>query len=135
MAATSGRKIRVKKNGTNIAGVKSKSLSFSGEGIDITSDDDNGFRTFLAEATVKQIDISVEGVMKTNVLSDIALQKQDLLLTDISLEFLNTDNSVDFTLTGDFYMGSLEITGETADAKNFTASLMSSGEWTYTAGP
>lgn len=128
MAASIGRNLKVKRGSTVIAGVRTKSGSFAGEPVDVTTDDENGFRTTLEEAGTYSFDLSVEGITKDNDIRSAALGATNLMLTDVNLEWPNGD-----TLTGNFFLASLEESGEYNGALTFTASLQSSGEWTYTA--
>ena len=130
MPANIGRELLVKRGSTVIAGVRTKTVTFNGEPVDVTSDDDSGFRTMLAEAGQKSIDMSVEGVTKDNELRSAALSGTSLLLTDVNIEWPNGD-----TLTGDFFLNSVEETGTYNDAITFTSSFQSSGSWTYTPAP
>ena len=127
MPANVGRNLKIKRGGTVIAAVRNKSLSMAGEPIDITSDDDSGFRTLLAEAGQRSIDMSVEGVTKDSVLRTAMLSGSSLLLTDITVEWPNGDG-----LSGDFFLNSLEESGAYNDAVTFSGSLQSSGEYTFT---
>lgn len=114
--------------GTAVAGVTSKSMTVNTESVDITSDDDNGFRTLLAEASVKSIDMSVEGVTKTDTLLQASIAGNEL--TEYTLVFDGIGE-----IAGNFRLSSYEQTGATDDAVRFTASLESSGEYTYTTTP
>lgn len=127
MAANIGREFVIKKGATAIAGVRTKSLSFNGEPIDVTTDDDNGFRTLLATAGQKSVDMSVEGLTKDATIREAALSGTSLLLTDITVDYPNGDK-----LAGNFFLNSVEESGTYNDAITFTASLQSSGEFTYT---
>ena len=64
MTASVGRNITLSWGApaTPIAGVKEKALTVSGEPIDISSDDDAGWRTLLAVPGQKQIELKVSGV-------------------------------------------------------------------------
>jgi len=110
-----------------IAGVRTKTVTINGEPIDITSDDDSGFRTLLGDAGTRSIDLSVEGVTKDAVLRAIVAGSSSQLLTDISVEYPNGD-----TISGDFYLVNIEESGEYQDAVTFSASLQSSGAFVYT---
>ena len=55
------------------------------------------------------------------------LESANLLLTDITLDFADGG-----TISGNFYLASYEETGSHEDAVTFSASLQSSGSWTYT---
>jgi len=128
MAAANGRELKILKNNVAIAGVRTKTVAIAGEPIDITSDDDLGYRTMLAEAGTYSIDLTVEGVTKDAELRSVILTGGSLLLTDISIEY--PDGS---TIDGDFFLASVEDSGEYADALTFSASLQSSGAWTFNA--
>lgn len=130
MSANIGRKLLIKRGSTVIAGIRAKTISFGGEPVDITTDDDNGFRTLLAEAGQKKIDLSFEGVTKDNLLRQATLGANpgELLLTDVNILYPNGD-----TLSGNFFLTQLEETGNYNDAIKFSGSLQSSGEWTYVA--
>lgn len=127
MAASAGRELLIKKGVSVIAGVRTKTVTINGEPIDITSDDDSGFRTLLASAGTRSIDLSVEGVTKDATLRAIVAGVSSQLLTDISVEYPNGD-----TIDGDFYLVNIEESGEYQDALTFSASLQSSGPFTYT---
>lgn len=132
MAGNVGRKLLVKKNGTNLMGVQNKSIATTASAIDITSDDDLGYRTFLAEAGELAIDLSVDGIAKDTVLRDIILNggTTGQLLTDITIEYPNGD-----TIAGDFFFNSYTETGTYNEAVTFSATLQSSGAWTFTDAP
>jgi len=128
MAATNGRELKVKKAGTVLAGVRTKTVAIAGEPIDITSDDDLGYRTMLGDAGTYSIDLTVEGVTKDDTLRGIILTGGSLLLTDITIEYPDGGE-----IEGDFFLAAVEDSGEYADALTFSASLQSSGPWVYTA--
>lgn len=130
MAAAKGRSLLVKKNDITLLGVRTKGVSFAGEPIDVTTDDDAGFRTLLTDAGTQSIDMSVEGIVKDKILREIGLDPSgSLMLTDITIVY--PDGS---ELAGDFFLTSFEESGTYNDAVTFSASLQSSGTWTYTTG-
>ena len=54
-----------------IAGAKEKDLTLNGAPIDISSDDDIGWRTLLSVPGQKQVDIKISGVTKDrNLIAD-----------------------------------------------------------------
>jgi len=128
MAATAGRKLRVKRGSTAVAGAVTDNLTINNEPIDITDKAANGWRTMLADVGVRSIEASVEGVLIDSTLIAVAVGTASSLLSAHTLEI---DGIGDFT--GDFYLSSLEISGETEDAIRFTASIVSSGVITFTA--
>ena len=129
MAKSIGRNLKIKKGGTVIAAVRAKSISWAGEPVDITTDDDAGFRTLLSDAQgQEQIDISGDGVTTDSIFRDIALDPATSKhLTDITLEWETGE-----IIAGDFRLASYEETGPYNEARTFTFSLQSSGQWVYT---
>lgn len=128
MAANVGRNLLLKTGSTVIAGLRTKGISVNGEPIDVTTDDDAGYRTLLAEAGQMALDISLDGITKDNELRQAINADTTLTLAGASIEYPNGD-----TITGTFLLVSLEESGAYNDAITFTGSLQSSGQWTYTA--
>lgn len=127
MAAAKGRELLVKRGSVVIAGVRTKGVSINNEPIDITSDDDAGYRTLLSTAGTMSVDLSVEGITKDDDLRAVAAAGTGLMLTDVTIEY--PDGAV---LAGNFYLASVEETGTYNEAVTFSASLQSSGAFTYT---
>jgi predicted secreted protein len=127
MAAISGRKLRVKRGSTAIAGARSDSITINNEPIDITDKDDAGWRTMLADVGVRSIDCEVEGILTDSTFLALAVGTASALLEAYTLEI---DGIGDFT--GNFFLASFAVTGEQADATTFTASIQSSGTITFT---
>lgn len=126
MSAESGRKLLIKRNSTIIAGVRTKGVTFNREPIDITNDDDDGWRGVLAEPGEKQLDLSVGGVSKDDTLRAIAFT-DPAVLEDMTLEF--PDGGL---IAGDFFVSNYSETGNYNEAITFEASFQSSGIITYT---
>lgn len=128
MAKTIGRNFLIRKNSVAIASVRTKSFSWGGEAVDVTTDDQDGVRALLSDFGQEQLDISCEGLSDTQTLRDIALTiATTKMLTDITLLFDNGDS-----ISGNFLLTSYEESGTYNDAVTFSASLQSSGSWTYT---
>lgn len=131
MAKSAGRDFVIKKGGTKIASVRQKSVTWNGELIDTTNDDDDAATTYLAdEFAGTSLELSVEGLTDSDVLSDIAYATDHASkhLDDITVERSNGD-----TISGDFILTSYVETGEYKDAVKFTATLVRSGIHTWTA--
>ena len=128
MAAAKGRELLVKRGSTVIAGIRTKGVAFNGEAIDVTTDDDSGYRTMLSDAGTYSVDLSIEGITKDNDLRATVMAAGSLMLTDISIEYPNGDE-----LSGNFFLTSLEESGTYNDAVTFSGSLQSSGTFTFTA--
>jgi len=130
MAANLGRNLLLKTSTTVIAGVRTKGVSLNKEPVDVTTDDDSGYRTLLSEAGQVSLDLSLDGITKDDELRASILGGTTMTLTDVTLEYPNGD-VLSFT---EVMLTSLEESGAYNDAITFTATLQSSGEWTYTPG-
>ena len=130
MAKATGRAMLVKKNGTTIAAVRTKSINWQGTTIDVTTDDEAGNTTFLADAFAStSLELTVEGLGDGDVLPDLAFSAAhaDKHMDDITLERLNGDE-----ISGTFIMTAYSESGSHDDAVTFSATLVRSGIHTYT---
>jgi TP901-1 family phage major tail protein len=127
MAAFVGRKAILKKGLTTIAAVRSRTVTINNEPVDITSDDDNGFRTLLQDPGTKTLDISFEGVAKDATMLTDVMSASDIL-DAFSILFPTIG-----TLAGDFVVASFEIGAPYNEAGTFSCTLQSSGAFTFTA--
>ena len=118
--------------GTVIAGVRTKSFTVDASPIDVTTDDDSGLRTLLEEPGQHMIDISVEGLLKDD---DLLQQIVDgtLFIQALTIKLPFTFVSTQGTIVGDFRFNNFEISGEYQGAITFSATLQSSGTFTFTA--
>lgn len=127
MGAQSGRALTIDWNGTVIAGVKTKSVEYANELVDITSDDDAGWRTYLATPGVRGITVNVAGVMKNQVLTD------DFFGT-ISRTLTENYPTTTGTAAGTFILQSYTKDANHDGSCDFSAVFVSSGAVTHTAG-
>lgn len=121
MSAKAGRDMTISIGGAVIAGCRTKSVSISRTPIDVTDDDDNGVRKLLAEAGQVDIDISVDGITKSNVLRNAA-KAPDSALSAVIVTFGGAG-----TMTGNCFITSYEESGSYQDAVTFSASLSFAG--------
>ena len=128
--AISGRKLRISRAGTAIVGARTDSVTINSEPVDITDKDDQGWRTMLADVGVRSISCEVEGVLKNATLLGIGVGTASALLESCEAEIEGIA-----TFTGNFYLQSIALGAEQADAVTFTATLESSGAITATIAP
>jgi predicted secreted protein len=110
-----------------LLGVREKGIEINGEAVDVTSDDNDGWRTLLSEPGQKEVTLSLSGVTKDNRLKSDWFNNrrvQPAILT-------YPDGA---TITGNFYLASFNETGTYNEATTFEAELQSTGEVTYSAG-
>ena len=107
---------------------RSNSITLASDYIDVTSDGDDGFRTLLSEPAQRNIDMSVEGVLRQD---DFVGQLLDpapaTFLEEYTLVFPQIGS-----VTGDFFLSNVELGAPYNEATTFSATLESSGEWTFT---
>lgn len=126
MTAFVGRKAIFKKGLTTVAAVRTRSMTLGNEVVDITSDDDNGFRTMLAEPGNKTLDLTVEGVFKDATMLTVAMSGTDIMEA-FSILFPSIG-----TIAGEFLVTSFEAGAAYNEAGTFSCSLQSSGAFTFT---
>lgn len=131
MAALVGRKVTFtpSSGGAAVIGARTKSMAFNNEAVDITSDDDSGFQTFLGtDPAQRGISMSIAGVLKDDTLIELASEEGSNLISEYVLDIEGIG-----TITGDFHIGNLSIEAPYNDAVTFTADVQSSGPFTYDA--
>ena len=127
MAGTVGRSVAFTWGGSSILGVREKAIAIKGDPIDITSDEDGGWRTLLDVAAQNEVTVSLSGVTKNGAL------KADWFAGNRTKSVVITYPNGD-TLSGVFFLSSFTDTGPYNDAVTFQAELMSTGIVTFTPG-
>ena len=129
MAASAGRQITLNWGNTSpateIGGVQEKGIELNSEPIDITSDDDNGWRALLTIPAQAEVTISFSGVTKDDTLKT-AWFSGDRTET-VAITF--ADGGL---MVGTFYLASYKETGNYKEATVFEAEIQSSGVVSYT---
>lgn len=132
MPANAGQDAVFKIGATAVAGVRVSGFTREATPIDITDKDSQGYQELLSgKVSGVSLSMNVEGVEKDNTLRDIALgDKAGWLIADASLEMADGD-----VLSGAFFLGSYQEGDDYKEATTFTATLTSSGQWTFTPAP
>lgn len=131
MAAKAGRQVVFtwgsESPPVEIAGVREKSVELNGEPIDITSDENDGWRTLLSIPAENQVNVNLSGVTKDRTLVT------DWFAGTRTREAVFTfpDGSV---ITGEFFLATYSETATYNEAVAFEASLQSTGVVSYTPG-
>jgi len=132
MAKLAGRNVRIFEGdvatGTRVAGARSDSISINNEAIDVTDKEDGGWRTLLADASVRSVDMSVEGLLDGPSLLSKALGVTTALLAEYTIEIDGIG-----TCAGEFHFSNFELGSPHDDAATFTANIKSSGPIVFTA--
>lgn len=135
MSAIVGRKVRLKKgigvSAVGIIGSRNDGVTFANAEVDITDKDDNGYRTLLADWGVRSVDVNIEGILKDDELIVIATSGvTSVLLSDYTLSIEGFGS-----IACDFFMNNLALGATTNEGVTFTATFLSSGQYTYTPAP
>jgi len=129
-----GADVLVKKGtaaaGTVLAGGRTVSLSLNSETVDVTSQDDtNRWRQLLAATGIKNMSITLSGILK-----DVATHDQ--MIDDMIAQTLDAYGLVlggVGTFDGNFQMTQFEASGEYNGETQYTITLESGGDITYAA--
>lgn len=142
MAANVGRTITVYWGDESpqpaVAGIREKGISLSGEAVDITNDDSNGWRQLLDGAQVNGVELTCSGVLLDDTLRAdwfSGASTTGKRMQAATFEYpLETGESTAATIAGTFYLQEYSETGNHDGEITFEATFMSNGAVTYTAG-
>ncbi|MDW4550883.1 phage tail tube protein [Defluviimonas sp. D31] len=132
MTATAGQDAIFKIGATPVAGVRVSGFTRNATPIDITDRDSAGYQELLAgKVAGASLSMNVEGLFKGQTLRALALgAPSGWTLADASLVLANGD-----TIAGTFFLGDYQEGDDHKDATTFSATLASSGAWTFTPAP
>jgi TP901-1 family phage major tail protein len=131
MAGFNGRAFTFDWDSTTLAGVRTRGLSITNDYVDVTTDDDTGWRTLLATPGLRSIEVTIGGIATDEaVLADImaANVAAATLQADLPSSLASPGN-----LSGSYLISSFEMSGDHDGAVEFSVTFMSTGEVTYTA--
>lgn len=114
-------------NSAAVAGCRTKALKLNGEPIDISADDDAGWRKLLTVSKIDSVDITVSGVTRSKTL------KTDWFAGTRTRTMSWTDPSGN-VVSGSFFMASYSDTGPYNDGTTFEAQFHSTGVVAFTPG-
>ena len=135
MAGFNGRKLTIDWDSVTLVGVKTRGFSITNDHVDVTTDDDVGWRKVLADPGLRSIEVTVGGIVSDEILvaemmkASIEGEPLDMLLPTGTAAGVSTPGK----LAGQFVVSSFEQTGESDGSVEFSATFMSDGEITYTA--
>jgi len=115
---------------TSVAGLRAKQIQLNAQTVDVTNaDTSGGWRELLAEAGVRSVSVSGNGIFKDaasdeavrGIFFNEALANWQIVVPDFG------------TLSGAFQITALEYAGSYDGAVTFTITLQSSGAITFTS--
>ena len=131
MAGYNGRQFTFDWETTTLAGVRTRSVSITNDYVDVTNDDDSGWRTLLADPGLRSLEITLGGVTTDEVLLS-AIMEASISGGEL-VGNLPTDLASPGSLSGTYLISGFEQSGDHDGEVEFSATFMSNGEVTYTA--
>lgn len=121
-----GRKVPVSFRDEALLGVREKGITQAGEPVDVTSDDDDGWRRLLDDngAAQDNVDVNVSGVVKSSRLKEIWYSRD-------RTGTLSLDYPTGHRLSGTAVLVNYNETGNYNDAVTFEATFQFSGPVTF----
>ena len=129
MAGANGRALTIDFDAVTLVGVRTKGYTVANDYVDVTTDDDDGWRTLLADPGTRSVEVTVGGISSDQVIL-AEIMKANITGEPLTVQLPTTTG----TLAGTFLCSSFEQSGEHDGAVEFSATFMSSGVVTYTAG-
>jgi len=131
--AFNGRELVISMDSTTLKGIRNRGFTVDNSPIDVTTDDDSGWRTLLPDPGVRSVEYPVAGITSDEVLINeiftaIGSGTHATIKVNLPSTLLTPGN-----ITGSAMLTNLQINGATDGAVEFTATLQSSGAQTYTA--
>lgn len=125
MGAFVGRAVIIEKNGTSLESeIRAKTINFNGELVDISASADGGWMTTLDGVfATNNVSIAIEGVLKTDTLTDMAFTGAQDTFTIVVSDLFSLDGT--WQLQSGFSIGA-PYDGEST----FSGTLQSVGEIT-----
>ena len=125
---------------TKESGVQSRTITRNRAEIDVTSDDDTGWRSLVPEPGTRSVDLSISGVMSEDNYDKLLARFEAESTRHMALQIYHpNDSSVTanerIRESGNFFLQSLETTGEHSGAITFSATFLSSGPVTRSSVP
>lgn len=128
MVASAGRQVAFTWNGTPLLGVREKGVALNGEPINVTSDEDGGWRTLIPDVPNEdQVEVKLSGVSK-----DDRLKNDWFSRTRTRAAIFTYPNGA--TITGTFMIANFSEGIPYNNALTFEATLQSHGVVTFTPG-
>ena len=131
MAGFNGRALTIDWSATTLAGVRTRGLSITNDYVDVTTDDDSGWRTLLADPGLRSVEVTVGGITTDEVM--LAEIMQANIASTVLVVNLPSSELVPGDLTGQFLISGFETNGDHDGEVEFSLTLMSTGAVVYTA--
>lgn len=131
MAGFNGRQFTFDWESTTLAGVRTRGMTVTNDYVDVTSDDDAGWRTLLADPGVRSVEVTIGGITTDEVLLEAMMEASVTAGTLVGN--LPSSLTTPGSMSGEYLVSSFEQSGNHDGEVEFSATFMSTGEVTYTA--
>lgn len=128
-----GRSLTVDWETVTIAGVQQKTINIANEMVEVTSDDDAGWQTYLPVPGKRGLTYSISGVHSDEVLLAAMMAADASIATGTVTVNLPSTLTTPGNLGGEGVIMSMELSGEHDGFFEFTVEIASTGAITYTA--
>lgn len=125
------RDITITVGGATLAGVVTRDFTWTNEGIDVTDDQSNGYRTMLAKGGLRSLDLAIAGDTKNYEL--LATMNATTQMVNCVVN-LGDGVTTESQLTFDAFISEFTWGGSANEKVEWSASLQSSGAITWTPG-
>ena len=135
MTGFNGRKLTIDWDSVTLVGVRTRGFTITNDHVDVTTDDDVGWRKLLADPGLRSIEVTVGGITSDEILvnemlkASITGEPLDIMLPTGTAAGVSTPGK----LAGTFMVSSFEQTGEHDGGAEFSTTFMSDGAVVYTA--
>lgn len=132
-AAFKGRAVIVRRNGVVVAGARVKGISIAGAPVDITTDDDAGWRKVLEAPGQLEVSLSISGIVLSEAMRVEAMSADDrIAATQLVFPGPAGSPADSHGWSGDFFLSNYSENAEYQNSVTFEAELISSGPIVYT---
>lgn len=131
MAGFNGRQFTFDWETTTLAGVRTRGMTVTNDYVDVTNDDDAGWRTLLADPGVRSVEVTIGGITTDEVL--LAAIMAASMTSGTLVGNLPSSLTTPGDMSGEYLVSSFEQSGNHDGEVEFTATFMSTGAVTYTA--
>ena len=131
MAGFNGRDFTFDWNSTTLVGVRTRGMTVTNDHVDVTTDDDSGWRTLLATPGLRSVEVSISGITSDEVLLAAIMAASvsgQTLQADLPSSLATPGN-----VSGTYVVTSFEQSGAHDGAVEWSATFASTGAVTYTA--
>lgn len=128
-----GRALTINWETVTIVGVNDKSAKFTNEMVDITTDDDAGWQTFLPQPGKRGASWTISGVHSSEVLLAAMMAANASIATGTVTVNLPSALTTPGDVEGEGVITSMEISAASDGSVEFTVEIMSTGALVYTA--